>query len=70
MTANLAIGLAILLVVVGIAIWIYKSGGDNAKKNALKEKVKATKAFRKAGEVWNAAGGMAGAVKRGMRRKR
>ncbi len=46
-TAQLAIYLAILLVIVGIAIWIYKSGGDNAKKNALKEKVKATKAFKK-----------------------
>ncbi len=70
MTADLAIGLAILLTLVGIAVWIYKSGGDNVKKKVLEKKVKAQKAFKKAGEKWNAGGGMSGAVKRGMRRKR
>jgi hypothetical protein len=70
MTPELAIGLAILLTLVGVAAWIYKSGGDNAKKNAFKEKIKANKVFKKAGEKWDSMGGVGGAVRDKLRKSK
>jgi hypothetical protein len=67
-TPELAIGLAILLTLVGIAIWIYKSGGDNAVKKNLKKIIKSNKAFKKAGEKWNSMGGLGGRVRDKLRK--
>lgn len=65
---ELAIVLAILLVLSGIAAWIYKSGGDSEEVGTLRKKIKANKAFKKNGELWEKAGGLGGAVARKLRK--
>ncbi len=57
-TPELAIILAILLTLSGIAAWIYKSGGDNEEVGTLRKKIKANKVFKKNGELWDKAGGL------------
>jgi hypothetical protein len=69
-TPELAIGLAILLVFVGIVAWIYKAGGDRVGKKNLKEKVKANVKFKKLGEKWDKMGGLGGAVRDKLRKSK
>ena len=62
--------LAILLTLSGIAAWIYKSGGDNEEVGTLRKKIKANKAFKKNGELWDKAGGLGGAVRNKLRKSK
>jgi len=70
MTADLAIILALVLAAIGVAIWIYKAGGDRANKKTLKEKVKANEIFKKVGEKWDKMGGLGGAVRDKLRKSK
>ena len=69
-TPELAIGLAILLTLSGIAAWIYKSGGDGEEVGNLRKKIKANKVFKKNGELWDRAGGLGGAVRNKLRKSK
>jgi len=69
-TPELAIGLAILLTLVGVVAWIYKAGGDRADKKTLKERVKANVKFKKLGEKWDKMGGLGGAVRDKLRKSK
>jgi len=69
-TPELAIGLAILLTIVGVVVWIYKAGGDRADKSHLKKKVKASEKFKRLGEKWNKMGGLGGAVRDKLRKSK
>jgi hypothetical protein len=71
MTADLAIFLAVLLVLAGIAIWLYKAGGYKIKAKIAEQVIKDQNEFAKRGEEWDGMGGVAGIVKRRMQwRKR
>ena len=69
MTADLAIGLAILLVLVGVAIWIHKAGGYKVRAKVAEQENKDREEFEKRGEEWDDMGGVAGIVKRRMQRR-
>ncbi len=68
--AELAIVLAILLTLSGIAAWIYKSGKDNEEVGTLRKKIKANKVFKKNGELWDKMGGLGGAVRDKLRKSK
>ncbi len=64
MTAELGLILGIIVVVSGIGIWLYNSGGKGYKAKVLSQEKKDREMFDLAGEEWDGRGGLGGIVMR------
>ena len=60
MTAQLAVGLAILLTAIGLGVMLYRAGGKGNEATTLKKEADGDEIFEKRGEDWDYAGGLLG----------
>ena len=70
MTADLAIGLTILVVIAGMCIWLYRAGGFKVRAKIAEQVIKDKEKFDELGEEWDDRGGLGGIVVRRVQRRK